>query len=194
VLQSLSLLTLQLVTEAISLNQFEELFKSIYSDLCAKANQYLQDLDAAEETVQEVFVKFWEARESIEIKQSAKAYLSTAVKNSCLNQLKHLKIKEDYKQHNQREIELEQNRDSDDSVLNSELNDKIKMAVDALPQSRKEIFLLSRYEGLKYKEIAEKLNISIKTVENQMGSALKYLKTELSEYLVTLVYFILFWL
>lgn len=182
---------MQLVAEKISLPQFEDLFRSQYADLCAVANKYLEDLDAAEEVVQSVFVKFWEGKDSLEIKQSVKGYLFTAVKNNCLNQLKHLKIKEEYKAHNQREIALEESQFEGD-MESSELADKIQESIEKLPDARKQIFMLSRYEGLKYKEIAEKLNISIKTVENQMGSALKFLKTQLSDYLVTLLIFIIY--
>jgi len=181
----------QLIADKISLPQFEDLFRSQYSDLCAVANKYLQDLDAAEEVVQSVFVKFWEGRESLQIKQSIKGYLFTAVKNNCLNQIKHLKIKEEYKAHNQREIALEESQ-FDGELEGSELADKIQESIDKLPDARKQIFILSRYEGLKYKEIAEKLNISIKTVENQMGSALKFMKSQLSEYLVSLLIFIIY--
>ncbi len=182
---------MNLLQEPISINQFEELFKSEYEKLCAVANQYLADLDAAEETVQAVFVKFWEGRMAIEVKQSFAAYLYTSVRNNCLNQLKHLKIKEAYKEHNKREMEYEESRNEVDSSAD-ELTEKIKSAIDKLPEGRKRIFILSRYEGLKYKEIAEKLNLSIKTVENQMGSALKFLKSELAEYAISLLLFIFF--
>ena len=180
-----------MLQEHITLSQFEDLFKSQYEKLCAVANQYLKDLEAAEETVQAIFVKFWENRELIIVSQSHNSYLHTSVKNSCLNQLKHLKIKEAYKEHNQREIEYEENQ-IEDHTSENELAAKIKTAIDDLPEGRRNIFILSRYEGLKYKEIAERLNISVKTVENQMGSALKFLKTQLSEYTVSLILFILF--
>ncbi len=178
------------MTESISIGQFEELFRAEYEKLCAVANRYLQDLDAAEETVQSIFVKFWENRNTLTVNQSVTGYLFTAVKNNCLNQLKHLKIKEAYKTHNQREMAEEEMRlgTAEDG---QELALKIKTAIDKLPTGRRSVFVLSRYEGLKYKEIADKLNISIKTVENQMGSALKFLKTELAEYLVSLLVLIL---
>lgn len=182
---------MQIQAEIISLVQFEDLFKSQYSNLCAIANSFLKDLDASEEVVQAVFVKFWENRNSVEIKQSFNGYLATAVKNNCLNQLKHLKVTEAYKEHNKREIEYEESRERHENDGN-ELSDKIKLSIDQLPEGRKKIFILSRYEGLKYREIADKLGISIKTVENQMGSALKFLKNELSEYIVSLLLLLFF--
>lgn len=173
-------------TENISLSEFEEMFKSQYNILCGFANKYLEDLDAAEETVQSIFVKFWENRSTHTITGSLKSYLFTAVKNNCLNQLKHYKIRDDYKEHNQRELELSQVTVAD-QVETDELEDKIRASIEALPEGRKKIFILSRYEGLKYKEIAEKLNVSIKTVENQMGSAIKQLRSDLTAYLVILI-------
>jgi RNA polymerase sigma-70 factor (ECF subfamily) len=169
----------------ISLSEFEEVFRSAYADLCAIANRYLDDLEAAEETVQAVFVKFWESRSTLEIKSSVKGYLVTSVKNSCLNQLKHIKIREEYKEYNQRELDNSYVQ-VDQEVEASELEDRIQISINALPDARRRIFMLSRFEGLKYKEIAEKLNISIKTVENQMGSAIKQLRTDLADYMVVL--------
>jgi len=167
----------------ISALEFESLFKNHYSELCGFANKYLQDIEAAEEIVQSFFVKFWENRGEMRVKNSQRSYLFTSIKNACLNQLKHIKVKEDYKEYNQREMEDSQYTVSDEYEA-SELDVKIRKSIEELPEARRKIFIMSRYEGLKYKEIAEKLQISIKTVENQMGSAIKHLKVDLAEYLL----------
>jgi RNA polymerase sigma-70 factor (ECF subfamily) len=170
----------------IDLSEFERLFKSHYSELCAYANKYLDDLAAAEETVQSLFVKLWESRSDVQIEKSARAYLHTATRNACFNQLRHIKVREEYKKHN--ELEMEQGwYTAEDEYQGVELEVKIRKSIENLPEGRRRIFILSRFEGLKYKEIAEKLKISIKTVENQMGSAIKHLKNDLSEYLTILV-------
>lgn len=174
----------------ISLAEFEALFKAHYSELCAHANKYLQDLEAAEETVQSLFVKLWENRNEIRIEKSPRSYLFTATRNACFNQIKHIKIREEYKQYNQREMD-EVRYSVDDEYQATELNDKIRKAIDSLPEGRRKIFILSRFEGLKYKEIAERLKISVKTVENQMGSAIKHLKNDLAEYLTILIFIFL---
>ena len=96
-----------------------------------------------------------------------------------------MKIRDEYKEHNKRELD-NSTITADDELEASELEQRIQESINALPEARKKIFILSRYEGLKYKEIAEKLNISIKTVENQMGSAIKQLKNDLAEYMVLL--------
>ena len=171
----------------INLTEFESLFKTYYSELCGFANKYLEDLEAAEEIVQAFFVKFWENRNDLNIQTSPKSYIFTSIRNACFNQIKHIKVREEYKLHNKREMDSS-NYSVDDEFQASELDLKIKKSIEELPESRRQIFMMSRYEGLKYKEIAEQLKISIKTVENQMGSALKYLKTELSDYIVYLAF------
>lgn len=170
----------------IGLEEFETLFKTHYSELCAHANKYLQDLEAAEEVVQSLFVKLWENRAEVKIEKSARAYLFRATRNACYNQLRHIKVKEEYKNHHQQEIEMERYT-VDDEYQAGELDEKIRASIERLPEKRKKIFLLSRFEGLKYREIADKLKISVKTVENQMGSAIRHLKNDLAEYLTILL-------
>ncbi|MDX1350323.1 MAG: RNA polymerase sigma-70 factor [Putridiphycobacter sp.] len=170
----------------MDITTFEKLFKSYYAELCSFANTYLQDVDASEEIVQSLFVKLWE-QNSLQVNHDyKKAFFYTAVKNACLNQIKHIAIRETYKKHNEREMEAE-NYDPSEALEASELEDKIRESIDKLPEGRRKIFIMSRYEGLKYKEIADHLKISIKTVENQMGSALKQLKSDLAAYIVSLI-------
>lgn len=136
-------------------------------------------------------MKFWENREKHHVHGSQRSYLFTAVRNACLNQLKHLKIKEQYKQHNERELNSE-STSADDEFVASELDQKIRKAIEDLPEGRRKIFILSRYEGLKYQEIADQLKVSVKTVENQMGEALKFLRLRLKEFMIGLVMIIHF--
>lgn len=166
---------------------FEELFNTHYSNLCAYANNFLKDVDASEEVVQEVLFKLWTNRESIIINSSVQSYLFRAVRNASLNLLKHVNIREDYKA--QHEYEREDVLSSEDEMIVSELDQKIRTAIDQLPMERKKVFILSRYDGLKYKEIADKLNISVSTVENQMVKALKFLREELKDYLPWIIIF-----
>ena len=174
----------------ITVKDYEGLFKAHYAELCAYANHIINDIEEAEEIIQSLFVKLWESRQELKIEKSPKAYLYTATRNACYNLQKHVKIKEAYKAHNQRELDS-QNTYVDEEYQAGELDEKIKTAIGQLSDGRKEIFILSRYEGLKYKEIAEKLKISIKTVENQMSSAIKHLRVELAEFIVAVGYFII---
>lgn len=175
---------------------FELMFKRHYPGMCGYAMKYLGDLNQAEEIVQEVFLHYWDKRTSLEITASLEAYLYRAVRNSCLNYIKHLKVRRAYATVQVEVLKEEESRLSD-KVVELELQQKIDKCVDSLPPERKKIFKLSREEGLKYKEIALQLGLSVKTVEAQMGKALKYLRENLLEYLPVwflVVYVkILFW-
>jgi RNA polymerase sigma-70 factor (ECF subfamily) len=168
---------------------FDQVFRLYYTHLCNFAFQFLKEKEAAEEITQEVFYKLWEKHEDLAIHSSFKSYLFQTVRNRCLNQIKHLATKEKYKVYNQEQISLQENTVSDAAVEN-ELANKIQVSVTALPTERQKIFRLSRDEGLKYKEIASQLSISIKTVEAQMGKALKFLRVELADFLPTVIIFI----
>jgi len=170
---------------------FKVLFQKYYAFLCHYATQFLHDREMAEETVQELFVHLWEKRESLSIESSVKNYLFRSVRNQCLNQLQKQKIR---KQYASKVIEsAQQEIDPEQSFLEVDLMELIEKSIESLPPRRQEIFRLSREQGLKYQEIADQLNISVKTVEAQMGLALKHLRDHLKEFsnhLVTL--FIIF--
>ncbi len=163
---------------------YEIVFRKYYPALCRFATKYIEDRDEVEDIVQETFVTIWQKRESMFIQVSLKSYLYQAVKNTCLNHIKHAKVK----LKSQQDILSESAKmTGNDTLVDTELSIKIQEALYKLPPERKKIFLLKKNEGLKYKEIAEKLNISIKTVENQMGKALKFLRIELKEFLPVFV-------
>lgn len=170
---------------------FEILFHNYYGNLCLYASKFLNNDSAAEEIVQEIFVKFWEQKKQIKIETSLKSYLFRSVKNQCLNYIKHNIIKERY-QKNKGE-QLQSDIDFEDHFIEVDLIKKIEESINSLPEKRREIFRLSKEEGLKYREIAEKLNISIKTVEAQMGLAIKNLREKLKDYKSFLMLFCAFY-
>jgi len=126
--------------------------------------------------VQQVFVDLWVKREKLSVEYSIKSYLFQAVKNRAIDQLRQNK---NNVQISDAISEMAQTS-FHDIVEEVELNDRINKSINLLPQKCREIFLMSRFESLKYTEIAEKLNISVKTVEMQIGIALKKLREELS--------------
>lgn len=158
------------------------MFDQHYSNMCAYAYNFLKSVEESEELVQNLFFNLWEKREKIEILNS-QTYLFRAVRNACLNFINHKKIKDKYATDKTNDLH------TDNKFHINELESRIRTAIDKLPDRRREIFILSRYENKKYKEIAEKLNISEKTVENQMVSALKTLKEELADYLPLIALF-----
>ena len=161
---------------------FEALFRQYYPHLCLYATQILGNPSAAEEIVQELFVRLWEKREETEIETSLKNYLFRSVKNHCLNLIKHNQIKNKYSQ--KILAENESFSAENDFESQTELFRKIEESIAELPEKRQKIFRLSRQEGLKYREIAEKMKISIKTVETQMGLAIKTLREKLRDFLI----------
>lgn len=162
------------------------LFKSYYQPLCNYAYSFVQDRDEAEEIVQTTFLSVWEKRQSMEIHTAFKAYIYAMVRNACLNLIKHEKIKQ---LHVQGELAVaERSVESvTRTVIAGELESKIQLAMEKLPEQCRLVFKLSRFEELKYSEIADQLNISVKTVENQMGKALKIMREQLREYLPILI-------
>ncbi|MGB8194622.1 MAG: RNA polymerase sigma-70 factor [Chitinophagaceae bacterium] len=161
---------------------FEEVFKANYKSLHAYAFTLLREETAAEEMVQNVFYKLWERTESLSIEGSLKAYLYRAVHNESLNYLKHLKVRSQHQLHIAHRMD-QSTENASRKLQMKELEQKVQDALNDLPQQCRTIFQLSRFEELRYREIAERLNISIKTVENQMGKALKLLRLKLVDFL-----------
>lgn len=163
---------------------FEQVFRSNYAGMCGFAGKYIDDKDEAEEVVQEVFFNYWSKKETLDIIGALEAYLYRSVRNACLNHLKHMQVRTKF-------VEQASLQEEECSFSNSievlELQVKIEDSIDQLPSERKKIFKLSREEGLKYREIADQLGLSVKTVETQMGKALKFLRENLTEYLPVLL-------
>ncbi len=161
---------------------FESVFKAYYSRLCSYANTMLNDSEEAEEMVQNTFIVLWENRANVDIHTSLKSYLYRAVHNSCLNRIKHMKVRQEhsaYVLHTQEE-EVES---TSHMVMGNELQQQINVAIEQLPPQCKRVFTLSRYENLTYAEIAAHLEISVKAVDKQMVRALRILREQLKDYL-----------
>jgi len=163
------------------------LFDTFYPSLCNYAFQFLNDYDMAEEVIQNLFVKIWEKRTTLDIETSVKNYLFRSVRNQCLNLIQHEKVKQLHAQNIKEALFNEEASES--YYLDAEMAARIENAIETLPEKRREIFRLSREEGLKYREIAEKLEISVKTVETQMGLALKALRDKFRNSLLLFVFF-----
>ena len=161
---------------------FELVFKTHYKNLYAYALTILKDEDEAEETVQQVFFKLWERSEQLNIEGPIAAYLYRAVHNESLNFLKHQKVKQAHRLHVAYSMK-NKSEQPQAKMISKELEGKFREALNELPEQCRTVFQLSRFENMKYKEIAEKLQISVKTVENHMGKALKLLRTQLIDFL-----------
>jgi RNA polymerase sigma-70 factor (ECF subfamily) len=156
---------------------YNEAFGIYYPSLCYFADKFLKDWDESRSLVQQVFVDLWIKRGQLKIEHQFRAYLFQSVQHASLDYLKHKKVELNF---------LNSRKDwnyavDKDLLEEAELNDRINRSIQKLPEKCRVIFLMSRFEELKYAEIAAKLNISVKTVEMQMGIALKRLRDSLSD-------------
>jgi RNA polymerase sigma-70 factor (ECF subfamily) len=160
---------------------FDTIFRTWYAPLVGTAERMLRDRAVAEELVQDVMLELWRRRETLDADGTAQAYLFQATRNRVLNYLRHLKIE----QRSEPEIrgDAPSSPPADAQVVHEELDVALQRAVQALPDRCREVFELSRVHGLKYAEIASKLGISVKTVEAQMGKALRLLRERLAPWL-----------
>ncbi len=166
----------------IDMKSFESIFRQYYQMLCSYAYKFVNDNDMAEEIVQDLFYKLWEKRSEIQVTSSLKSYLFSSVHNRCLKYIEHRNVESRYKNYyltNSSELDFHQQESSNAK----ELQGIIEKTLDSLPIRCSRIFRLNRFEGLKYNEIAVHLSISVKTVEANMGKALKLLRRNLKNYM-----------
>lgn len=161
------------------LTQFEAIYHSHFNAMCNLANRIVKDRDAAKDIVQELFVKLWRSPDDLSLILNAKAYLYKATANAAINYLAKAR----------RTVSIEQVKASpavnpDETISLKALEKKIIEVLDDLPPKCRAIFMLSRFEGMRYREIADHLGISVKTVENQMGIALSKMRDNLKAFLI----------
>jgi len=155
---------------------FEQLFKTHYRNLCLFANRFIDNMPAAEEIVADTYAVLWEKKETILISLSFRAYIYKAVRNRCLNHIKHQRIERGYI-----DYIMQHHLPANDhnAACEEELEKNVEDAIERLPEKCRQIFKMSRYDHLKYGEIAFKLGLSPKTVERQMVIALEKLRRHL---------------
>jgi RNA polymerase sigma-70 factor (ECF subfamily) len=158
---------------------FESLFHAYHAPLCAFAYRYLGVRDLAEDMVQEVFLFVWERRESLAVRTSIRSYLFTAVRNAALSHLRHERVVRRREADTRDRFALSVS-DADAEASMADTLTAVRHAIDRLPERCRLVFTLHREQGLTYSEIAEVLHISAKTVEVQMGRALKSLRKSLN--------------
>nr|WP_321407997.1 RNA polymerase sigma-70 factor [uncultured Carboxylicivirga sp.] len=169
---------------------YKSLFLKYYAQLVVFARKVVVDDDLARELVQDVFVTFYEKRNEINIHTSLKAHMYQSVRNRCLNQIKHNKIRRDHHAN----IFAEKKEDEafvEDKLQETELEERIYTVVKTLPDQCRKIFEMSRFEGTPNQEIADQLGLSKRTVETQISKALKVLRKQLIHYLNILLWILI---
>ena len=175
--------------------RFEDIYLTYFSKMKYFAKEYVISEEDAENIVQDVFVELWENKEMLNMHMNLIAYLFTTIKNKCLNHLRHKLVVQETASKLQEEytISLRMNLDSLEAFDNNLFSDQdiekiISRALDTLSEKCRTIFIMSKIEGKKQKEIAQELNISINTIETQMGIAYKKLRIELKDYFPILLF------
>ena len=159
---------------------FDAIFRAYYPNLVGFADSILRDPAAAEDTVQEVMLELWRRRSNIVLETSLRAYLFQSTRNRALNRIRHQRVASRLAPELAAPTPLPS---PDRELAEQEMAARVQAAVGELPDRCREVFQLSRVQGLKYAEIAETLGISVKTVEAQMGKALRILRERLAAWL-----------
>lgn len=164
---------------------YEEIFDTYYEPLFNYCMSRIQNQEDAEEIVQDIFVKLWIKRNELNIAQSLRAYLYRMALNKIINYTEHHKVR---RIHQAETLAMHSHLDNQVSVLQeNEIQQIVFETVDRMPPKRRAVYELSRHEGLKYAEIAQQLDISIKTVEAHLSRALEQLRIALKDYLPILL-------
>lgn len=176
---------------------FEKLYSAYFTKLVRFASEFVLSTEDAENIIQDIFIYLWEHQEILKNISNLNAFLFVLVKNKCIDFIRQKKLQEqkmeEFESVMEKEFQLKiyALQEFDENALSTDDIEKIlDDAINSLPEKCREIFILSRMEALKHKEIAERLNISSKTVENQITTAIKKLRIELKDYL-PLFYFII---
>lgn len=163
------------------MTDFDLIFRTYHHTLVLYANKFVNNEEVSLDLVQDVFTLFWEKKKLNLEQEHMKAYLFRSTRNACLNYLKHQRIVGTYQQKELTHLELDYYSSGEKSMIEQENLQKIYQAIQSLAPIYREVIELSRFEGLKNKEVAKKLDIPLRTVETRLFRALSILKEKLSE-------------
>lgn len=159
---------------------FEALFMAYYENLCRFTSQYVSAHDVVEDLVQDIFLNVWERRRALDPEKSIRSYLYKAARNEALKYLNRQHVRRRYRDE-QRRFGADAQNGPEERLRDRELETRVRRALLAIPERRRHIFILSRQHGLTYAEIAELLDISVKTVETQISRALRFLEHQFAD-------------
>ncbi len=181
-----------------NIESFNKLYQDYQPRFVRFANSYVHDLALAEDITTEAMIYYWENRSILTEESDIPAYILTVVKHKCLNQLRHQHIHDEYSEqiaeYYQWELDMRINLLEEcepHELLQAEIIELLKQALDDMPEKTRKVFMLSRYENKTYKEIAAMLNITPKGVDFHISKALKCLRAHLKDYFPLFLYFFL---
>jgi len=173
---SINLLIFKKIKEG-NIEEFETLFRSYYESLCRYAYRFVENMETAEEIVQDLFYVLWKERENIQIFTTVEGYLYRSVRNKSLQYIEKVKVREEYCNMITGNSDIETYTPQEELEY-KELEQHLEEALNRLPERRQKIFRMNRMEGKKYNEIASELNISVKTVESEISKSLRELRNK----------------
>lgn len=168
---------------------FSSLFQMYYKDLVLYAGRYIPRQTTCEDIVQTVFTKLWSDRGVIEIDGTLRTYMLRSVINLCIDEIRHNRTIEQYQEYF---LNIKEEASIEQTFLYSELSEHLNKALEQLPGGLRQVFVMSRMKGMKYGEIAEKLNVSVRTVEVRMSQALSKIRISLKEFISLIIAWFLF--
>lgn len=164
---------------------FSLIFRCYYLDLVMFSGNFIKNKQMCEDIVQSVFLKLWNDRRQIQIETSLKSFLLKSVQNSCLDEFRHREIVRQYEA-DYKSSSLD-DYDTENYILYSDLYDRLHQVLLQIPEIYREAFTMNRFEGLKYREIAERLNVSERTVEVRISKTLELLRKHLKEFFLLII-------
>lgn len=168
---------------------YTQLFHYYYKNLVLFAGSFIKDVSVCEDIVQTIFIKLWTNRTNLTEVTSIRSYLLKSTQNACISYIRHLKVRTDYGDYTIAHSFAEC-YSAEEYILHSELNEKLEKALDVLSPLHRKCFVMSRIEGKKYAEIAEELDVSVRTVELKIAESLKLLKVHLNDYFTFILLFL----
>lgn len=182
-------------SSAAEIAAFNKLFTEYHGLFVRFATTYIGDEDAAEDIAVDGIAYYWENRRSLAPDSNVPAYILETIKHKCLNYLRHMHVREEaeqrmaehYRRVNDLRIATLEACDPEE-IFCKEAQQLVEEALAAMPEKTREIFLLSRYENLTYQEIADRYELSVKSVEFHISKALKILKEKLRDYMTILLF------
>lgn len=178
---------------------FESIFRLWYEPLVHFADEYISDIESSKNIVQSIFMRLWEKHSHVDPESNLRSYLYLATRNACLSHIRHIRVETSYFEQSRRNYEdLQLNYEAleelkIEQIDFAKLEQLINDTIESLPERCRQVFLMSRYEELKNKEIAEKLQISVKAVEANITRALNKIRENTKEHLPEMAFLLIFY-